>query len=127
MASGASSSEGQFVGVSWGFHGILVCSRVFLELRWKMFERILEVGGVRNWPYLAAKPSQVGVHVEGTSCLLCHPTTDGRQPGTQSLGFEKVLLAWLPRLSLEESLTLRALPPQLSGQGTGLLDRCCLA
>jgi hypothetical protein len=60
MAGKASYQGGQFVGVGWYFHALLVCSGVFLALRWNMFERILGVGAVRNWPGLAAKPSSSG-------------------------------------------------------------------
>jgi hypothetical protein len=30
---------------------------MFLALRWMMFEKVLGVGAVRRWPYLAAMPS----------------------------------------------------------------------
>jgi hypothetical protein len=34
MTSGAPTREGQFVEVGWGFHGVLLGTRVFWALRW---------------------------------------------------------------------------------------------
>jgi hypothetical protein len=68
MISGAQTKEGSFVKVGWGFHGILVCSRVFLLSRWTMLEKVFGVGAVRRWFYLAAKPPHVRVGVDGLAC-----------------------------------------------------------
>jgi hypothetical protein len=45
-----------------------------------MLEKILQVGVVRSWPYLVAKPSLVGVDVDGTSYPLRCPIADGFWP-----------------------------------------------
>jgi hypothetical protein len=37
------------------FHGVRVCSGVFLVLRWMTLEKVPRVGAVRRWVYLAAK------------------------------------------------------------------------
>jgi hypothetical protein len=46
-----------------------------------MLVKVLGVGAVRSWSYLVAKPSHVGVDVDGTSYLLRRPTTDGHRLG----------------------------------------------
>jgi hypothetical protein len=46
---------------------------------------------VRSYPYLAAKPSQVGVDADRISCPLCCPTACGCRPDALSLWFRKVL------------------------------------
>jgi hypothetical protein len=38
MTSGAQTRECRFVEVGWGFHGVLLGSRVFWVLRWTMPE-----------------------------------------------------------------------------------------
>jgi hypothetical protein len=73
MTSGAQTREGQFVEVGWGFHGILVGSRVFFPSRWTMLEMVLGVGVVRHWFYMAAKPPYVGLGVDGLACPLQRP------------------------------------------------------
>jgi hypothetical protein len=60
MTSGAQTREGQFVEVSWGFPSILIGSRLFLALRWMTLEKVLGVGAMRHWLYLAAKALGVG-------------------------------------------------------------------
>jgi hypothetical protein len=52
MTSVTQTREGQFVEVGWGFHDVLVGSRVFLPLRWTMLEKVLRVGAMRRWFYL---------------------------------------------------------------------------
>jgi hypothetical protein len=42
-----------------------------------MLEKVLGVDVVRHWLYLAAKPSHLGVDVDGLSCLLHCPTAYG--------------------------------------------------
>jgi hypothetical protein len=61
MTIGAQTSEGRFVEVSWGFHGILIGSRVLLPSRWTMLEKI--PGDVASWcwPGLVAKSSHTGL------------------------------------------------------------------
>jgi hypothetical protein len=44
MASRAQTREGRFVEVSWDFHGVLLGSRVFWALRWRMLKKVLGVG-----------------------------------------------------------------------------------
>jgi hypothetical protein len=68
MTSGAQTREGQFIEVSWGFHGVLIASSLFLPPRWMILEKVLGVGVVRHWCYLAAKPPRVGVIVDGLAC-----------------------------------------------------------
>jgi hypothetical protein len=42
----------------------------FSTLRWAGLEKVLGVSTLRSWPYLVAKPFQVGVEVDGISCPL---------------------------------------------------------
>jgi hypothetical protein len=42
-----------------------------------MLEKVLRVGTVKSWLYLVAKPAQVGVDIDGTSCPLHHPSLVG--------------------------------------------------
>jgi hypothetical protein len=42
-----------------------------------MLEKVLGVGAVRRWLYLAAKPPHVGVDADGLSCSLHHPSACG--------------------------------------------------
>jgi hypothetical protein len=74
MTSGAQTKEGRFVEIDWGFHGILVGSRVFLLSRWMMLEKVLGISAVRRWFYLATKPPRVGLSVDGLACPLHRPT-----------------------------------------------------
>jgi hypothetical protein len=74
-----------------GFHGVLIDYREFSTLRQVMLEKVLRVGGVRSCPYLVAKPSRVGVNVDGISCPLHHPITYGCRPDASSLWFGNVL------------------------------------
>jgi hypothetical protein len=48
MTSVAQTREGRFVEVGWGFHDILIGSRVFLTSMWMMLEKVLRVGAVRR-------------------------------------------------------------------------------
>jgi hypothetical protein len=48
MTSGAQTRQGRFVEVSWGFHGVLVGSSLFLLSRWMMHEKVFGVGAVRH-------------------------------------------------------------------------------
>jgi hypothetical protein len=68
MTSGAQTREGQFVEVGRGFHGVFVGSRVFLPSRWSMLEKVVGVGTMKRWFYLASKPPHVGVSVDGIAC-----------------------------------------------------------
>jgi hypothetical protein len=77
MAKDTPSRGGRFVMVDWGFHNLLICSGVFLVLRWMMLEKVLGVSAVRCGHYFVAKPSQVGVDVDGTSCPLRRPALVG--------------------------------------------------
>jgi hypothetical protein len=85
MTCGAQTREGRFVEVGWGFHGILVGSRVFLPSRWTMLEKVLGVGIVRRWFSLAAKPPHMGLGVDGLACLLHRPTTSSHETRGQGL------------------------------------------
>jgi hypothetical protein len=77
MAKDAPSRGGRFIVADWGFHNLLICSGVFLALRWMMLEKVLGVSAMRCGPYFVAKPSQVGVDVDGTSCPLRRPVLVG--------------------------------------------------
>jgi hypothetical protein len=68
MTSMAHTSEGQFVDVGCGFHGVLVSSRVFLQSRWMMLEKVLGDVASRCWCVLVAKSSHTGVDVDGLAC-----------------------------------------------------------
>jgi hypothetical protein len=59
--------------------GVLLGSRVFLALRWTMPGMFLGDVASHRRLYLAAKPSHVGVNVDGLAYLLHHPTTCSRQ------------------------------------------------
>jgi hypothetical protein len=43
MVREAPSRGGQFIEGGWGFHSPLICSGVFLMLRWMMIEKVLGV------------------------------------------------------------------------------------
>jgi hypothetical protein len=73
MTSGAQTRGGWFIEVDWGFHGILVGSRVFWLPRWTMLEKVPDDVVSLCWPCLMAKPSHVGVDVDGLAYLLHHP------------------------------------------------------
>jgi hypothetical protein len=66
MASGASDCEGQFIEVGQGFPRVFLGSRAWW---WTMPGMIL--GDVALWHqlYLAAKPSHVGVDVDGLAVI----------------------------------------------------------
>jgi hypothetical protein len=85
MTSVTQTREGQFVEVGWGFHDVLVGSRVFLPLRWTMLEKVLRVGAMRRWFYLTAKPPHVGVSVDGLAYPLHRPMTCSCQMREQGL------------------------------------------
>jgi hypothetical protein len=51
------SRGGRLDEVSWGFHGLLICSGVFLMPRWTMLEKVLGVAASWGRPYLVAKSS----------------------------------------------------------------------
>jgi hypothetical protein len=57
MAREAPSRGDHFVEVSWGFHGLLACSGVFLMPRWTTLEKVLGVAALWGWPCLVAKSS----------------------------------------------------------------------
>jgi hypothetical protein len=84
MISGAQTCDGQFVEVSWCFHGILISSRVFFSPPGCSFHLpgILgaEVddswrGSFAKWLYLVAKPSHLGGQY-GWPSLPFAPTYD---------------------------------------------------
>jgi hypothetical protein len=85
MTIGAQTREGQFVEVGWGFYGIFIGSRVFFPSRWSMLEKVLGVGTMRCWFYLASKPSHVGVSVDGLASPLHHPMAYTRQMRRQGI------------------------------------------
>jgi hypothetical protein len=76
-----------------------------------MLEKILGVSAMRSGPYLVAKPSQVGVDVDGTSCPLRRPPLLGVSLAYRVYGSGRFFLAWPPSLSLGESLPLWAHTP----------------
>jgi hypothetical protein len=73
MTSKAQNRNGRFFKVGWGFHDLLVGSRVFLPSRWMMLTKVPGVGAMRRWFYLAAKPPHTGVGVDGLTCPVHHP------------------------------------------------------
>jgi hypothetical protein len=77
-------------------------------LRWAVLKKVLGVGAVRSWPYLVTKLSQAGVVVDGISSLCAIPLPVDVGLARRVLGSRRFLLAWLPSLSLEESLPLQA-------------------
>jgi hypothetical protein len=79
MTTRVKTREDRFIEVGWGFHGVLLGSRMFWALMWMMLEKVLGVGAVRRWFYLATKPSHVGVDVNGLACLLHCSMTCNRQ------------------------------------------------
>jgi hypothetical protein len=117
MGREAPSRVGRFVGVGWGFHGLLISSRVFLALRWMMLEKVFGVGAMRSVPYLLAKPSKVGVDVERTPCSLCPPPSVGVGLAYRFFGLGRFFLAWSPSLYLGESQPIWAYAPRRSGRG----------
>jgi hypothetical protein len=56
-----------------------------------MLEKILGVGAMRHWLYLAAKPSHVGVDVDRLGCPLHCPMTCSHQMRGQGLLLGDVL------------------------------------
>jgi hypothetical protein len=56
-----------------------------------MLEKALGVGALRSWPYLVAKPSEVGDWGDEPACPPRRPTSCGCQSGEQSPWFRKVL------------------------------------
>jgi hypothetical protein len=91
-----------------------------------MLENVHGVGAVRCGPYLVAKPSQVGVDVDGTSCPLCRQSLVDVGLAYRVFGLARFFLAWLPSFSLGDSLPLRAHMPRPSTWGPELLDQCYL-
>jgi hypothetical protein len=85
MTSRAQTREGRFVEVSWGFHGILVGSILFLPLRLMMLEKVLRVGAMRHWFYMAAKPPHMGIIVDRLACPLHRPMACSHQTRGQGL------------------------------------------
>jgi hypothetical protein len=111
MARDAPSRVCQFTEVGWGFHGLLICSEVFLAPRWMMLKKVLGVSAVRRGPYLVTKPSEVGVDVDGTSCSLHHPLAMGVGLAYRVFGLGRFFLAWSPSHSLAEFLPFWAHTP----------------
>jgi hypothetical protein len=65
MTRGGQTREGWFIEVGRGFYDVLVGSRVFLLPRWMILEKISGDVASRCWPCLVAKPSHMGVDVDG--------------------------------------------------------------
>jgi hypothetical protein len=80
-----------------------------------MLEKVLGVGVVRRWLYLAAKTPQVGVDADELSCPLHRPNACGCRPGAQSSWFEIVLPYLVTKPFLRESLPPWAHRLQLLG------------
>jgi hypothetical protein len=78
MANKAPSQEYYFVEVGWSFHGLLICSRVFLTPKWMMVEKVLGDVASWCWPYLVAKSSHTGVDVDGIACPMHNPMACSR-------------------------------------------------
>jgi hypothetical protein len=76
-------------------------------------------------PYSVAKPSQVGIDVDGTSCSLRHPLLVGVSLVYRVFSSASFFLAWSPSLSLVD-LPLWTHTLRLSGWGLELLDQRCL-
>jgi hypothetical protein len=57
MAREAPSIGGRFAELGWGFHGLLICFRVFLMPRWMMLKKVLGVAASWGRPCLVAKSS----------------------------------------------------------------------
>jgi hypothetical protein len=55
MVREAPSIGGRFAKLSWGFHGLLICFRVFLMLRWMMLEKVFGVAASWGRLCLVAK------------------------------------------------------------------------
>jgi hypothetical protein len=87
-----------------------------------MLEKVLGVGAVRRWLYLAAKPPHVGVDADGLSCSLHHPSTCGWCLGVQSSWFENALPNLVAKHFLRESLPQWAHRSRLLGWGLEPLD-----
>jgi hypothetical protein len=96
-----------FFGCSSHLPGILLSSQVFVMLRSMMLEKVLGVGVVGCWLYLATKPPRVGIDAYGLFCPRHHLSACGCWPGVQSSWFEIVLPYLVTKLFLRESL-----PPQ---------------
>jgi hypothetical protein len=71
MTSGAPNNVRQFVEFGGGFPGVLLASRA---QRWMMPRTALGDVVMLHWLYLYAKPSLVGVDVDGLACPLHCPT-----------------------------------------------------
>jgi hypothetical protein len=69
-----------------------------------MLEKVLIVGAVRHWLYLATKPPHVEVDADGLSRSLHRPSAYGCRPGVQSSWFEIVLPYLIAKPFLRESL-----------------------
>jgi hypothetical protein len=74
MTSGAQTRGGRFLEVGWGFHDVLIGSRVFWLPRRMTLEKIPRDVASWCWLYLAAKPSYVEVDVAGLAFPLHLPT-----------------------------------------------------
>jgi hypothetical protein len=94
MAREAPSRGGRFIGVGWGFHDLLIYSRVFLALRGIVVDKVLGVSVVSSGPFLVTKPPQVGVDVDGISCPLHCPPLMGVSLAYIAFGLGRFFLAW---------------------------------
>jgi hypothetical protein len=126
MASGTPDREGWFIEDGQGFPGILLGSRAFLVMRWTTPKMVLEDVLAQHRLYLTAKPSNVGVDVDGLSCPLHCPTVYGCQTTAQSSLSGTVLPYLVAKLILREPLPTRARMLRPSGWGLESLDRQCL-
>jgi hypothetical protein len=79
MAKGARTIEGRFIEVTWGFHSVIVGSKVSLPLRWMMLEKIPRDIASWCWPCVVTKLSHMGVDVDGLACPLHRTMACNRQ------------------------------------------------
>jgi hypothetical protein len=57
MTSGSKLEKISLLRSVGGFHGVQVCSGVFLVMRWMMLEKVLVVAALRGWLCFVAKSS----------------------------------------------------------------------
>jgi hypothetical protein len=97
-----------------------------------MLEKILGVGAMMSYPYLVAKPFQVGVDADGASYPRRRPTVCGCRPDALSLWFGKVLPCLVAKpssgvvaaLTGQNVTTVRLEPRALGPMPPGLITPC---
>jgi hypothetical protein len=82
-----------------------------------MLEKVVGVGVVRRWLYLAVKPPQVGVDADRISYPVHHLSAFGCQPGVHNSWFQIVLPYFIAKPFLRDSLPPWAHRLRLSGWG----------